>query len=124
MSKSILLATLSILLLASLSPLLTQPAESYDSAAVDVDSRSIERVSIPAVPDAIRDIQHSQSLQGIEISRESNADTHLGMWTTSGLTSNLDIPTQLRLPRNDIALAIVDGDVGLVGMAVGSTAAR
>ncbi len=113
MRKSILLMTLSILLLASLSPLLTQPTESYGSTAIDDDSRSVERVSIPAVADAISDIEHSQLLLGVEISRQSNADTHLGMWTTSGLSSNMDIPTQLRLPRNDIALAIVDGDVGL-----------
>ena len=45
--------------------------------------------------------------------RQTIADTHLGVFTVNGLQSDVEIPEVLTTIRADIALVLIDGDVGL-----------
>ena len=74
--------------------------------------QGIERIVL--TPDPIElTVSPSASWDGDEQVRQTIADTHLGVFTVNGLQSDVEIPEVLTTIRADIALVLIDGDVGL-----------
>ena len=111
MKQRIALTILTVLLLCSLAPL------SYPTASIPDDAEEgtsgIERIVLTPDPDRIGSASPSASWDGSEQIRETIADTHLGVFTVDGLQSDIEIPEVLTTIRTDIALVLIDGEVGL-----------
>ena len=107
----IVFCILGILLLSSMAPLSTP------NASISTDNEEgtsgIERIEIHPDPDSIRSAHPSASWDGEERIRETIADTHLGVFTVEGLQSDVEVPEVLTTIRTDIALVLIEGDVGL-----------
>ena len=111
MKQRIALTILVVLLLCSLSPLAPPPAAIQ---GIDEEGTSgIERIVLTPDPDRIGSASPSASWDGQEKVRETIADTHLGQFTVDGLQSNIEIPEVLTSIRPDIALVLIDGEIGL-----------
>ena len=102
---------LAVLLLSSAAPFAT-PTPSI-SDVTEEGAPSIERIEIIPDPDSIRSAHPSASWDGEEIHRETIADTHIGIFNIDGLQSDVEVPEVLTTIRTDIALVLIDGDVGL-----------
>ena len=102
---------LTVLLLSSAVPFAT-PAEPITDNTEDGTS-SIERIVITPDPDSIGSAHPSASWDGEERIRETVADTHIGLFTVDGLESEVEVPEVLTILRTDIALVLIEGDVGL-----------
>ena len=102
---------LAVLLLASATPF-AHPLESPPEATEDATS-GIERIVITPDPDSIGSAHPSASWDGEEMIRETIADTHIGLFTIDGLQSDVEVPEVLTQIRTDIALILIEGDVGL-----------
>ncbi|MBN17031.1 MAG: hypothetical protein CMB37_02575 [Euryarchaeota archaeon] len=102
---------LAILLLSSASPLAQQNhvVQQYD----EDESVGIERIIITPDPDSIGSAHPSASWDGDERVRETVADTHLGRFDVNGLQSDIQVPEILADIRPDLALVLIDGEVGL-----------
>ncbi|MEE2758767.1 MAG: S8 family serine peptidase [Candidatus Thermoplasmatota archaeon] len=111
MKQRIAFTILAVLVLCSLSPL-APPSPSISS--VDGDETSgIERIVLTPDPDRIGSASPSASWDGDEQIRDTIANTHLGQFTVEGLQSDIEIPQVLTTIRDDIALVLIDGEVGL-----------
>ena len=102
---------LTVLLLCSLAPL-SYPTSSVPDV-IDEGTSGIERIVLTPDPDRIGSASPSASWDGEEQVRQTIADTHLGVFTVNGLQSDVEIPEVLTTIRADIALVLIDGDVGL-----------
>ena len=102
---------LTILLLSSASPL-AQQNQIY-SQFEEEESVGIERIVITPDPDSIGSAHPSASWDGQERHRETVADTHLGRFDVSGLQSDIEVPEILTDIRPDLALVLINGEVGL-----------
>ena len=102
---------LGVLLLSSATPFAT-PTPSISEVS-EVALPSIERIELIPDPDSIHSAFPTSSWDGQEIHRETVADTHLGVFTVDGLQSEVEVPEVLATIRTDIALVLIDGDVGL-----------
>ena len=102
---------LGVLLLSSATPFAT-PNPSISEVS-EVALPSIERIELIPDPDSIHSAFPTSSWEGQEIHRETIADTHLGIFTVDGLQSEVEVPEVLATIRTDIALVLIDGDVGL-----------
>ena len=100
-----------VLLLSSATPFATPPSPVSD--ITEEGAPSIERIEIIPDPDSIRSAHPSASWDGEEIHRATIADTHLGIFDIEGLQSDVEVPEVLATIRTDIALVLIDGDVGL-----------
>ena len=105
------LCILAVLLLSSAVPFSTPPPSISDS--VDEGTSGIERIVITPDPDSIGSAHPSASWDGEEHVRETTADTHIGLFTIDGLESDVEVPEILTEIRTDIALVLIEGDVGL-----------
>ncbi|MDG1525773.1 MAG: hypothetical protein P8Q90_06885, partial [Candidatus Thalassarchaeaceae archaeon] len=105
------LCILAVLLLSSAVPFSTPPTSISDS--VDEGTSGIERIVITPDPDSIGSAHPSASWDGEERVRETTADTHIGLFTIDGLESDVEVPEILTEIRTDIALVLIEGDVGL-----------
>ncbi len=111
MRHRIVFCILGILLLSVVAPIST-PHSSV--SAIDEEGTSgIERIELHLDPDSIGSAHPSASWDGEEEPRETIADTHIGVFTVDGLQSNVEVPEILTTIRTDIALVLIDGDVGL-----------
>ena len=111
MRQRIVFCILGILLLSVMSPFST-PKEQF-SPIEEEGTSGIERIEIHPDPDSIGSAHPSASWDGEEQPRETTADTHIGVFTIDGLQSNVEVPEVLTTIRTDIALVLIDGDVGL-----------
>ncbi|MEE2747606.1 MAG: S8 family serine peptidase [Candidatus Thermoplasmatota archaeon] len=102
---------LAVLLLASAAPFSTPHPPI--SEVYDEPSPSVERIEIIPDPNSIQSASPSGSWDGEELHRETIADTHLGIFTIDGLQSDIEVPEVLTTIRTDIALVLIDGEVGL-----------
>ena len=93
------------------------PAGDFDINRVDDSTealdRSVKRVEIAADPNSIQDLQSPTVSQGFERVRDNTADSIIGLYTESGLIPSVHLPNSLTQPRSDLAMVIVDGDVGI-----------
>jgi uncharacterized membrane protein len=112
MHARIVFGMLALLLLSSASPLAT-PRVDFEAADVVEEGSGIEWIRLNPDPDSISDAQPAASWDGEERLRPTTAGTHIGLFTTAGLESDLEVPEVLSVVRSDIALVIVEGDVGL-----------
>ena len=111
MKQRIALTILTVLLLCSLAPLSYPTASIPDEA--EEGTSGIERIVLTPDPDRIGSASPSASWDGSEQIRETIADTHLGVFSVNGLESDIEIPEVLTTIRTDIALVLIDGEVGL-----------
>ena len=111
MKQRIALTILTVLLLCSLAPL-SYPTSSVPDV-IDEGTSGIERIVLTPDPDRIGSASPSASWDGEEQVRQTIAETHLGVFTVNGLQSDVEIPEVLTTIRADIALVLIDGDVGL-----------
>ena len=111
MRHRIVFCILGVLLLASAGPFATPPAVISDTS--EEQTSGIERIVITPDPDSIGSASPSASWDGDERVRETTAETHIGLFTIDGLESNIEVPQILSTIRTDIALVLIDGNVGL-----------
>lgn len=111
MRERTVICILTILLLSIATPF-SSPLEPVPEV-VEEGASGIERIVITPDPDSIGSAHPSASWDGDEQIRETTADTHIGRFTVDGLESNLEVPEVLTTIRTDIALVLIEGDVGL-----------
>ncbi|MBC8438043.1 MAG: S8 family serine peptidase, partial [Euryarchaeota archaeon] len=73
----------------------------------------IEYTMIESDPDSVRSLDNSVLIEGIENWRETTASTRLGIFDEAGLRLNREIPESLSLPRFDVVMVLVNGEVAL-----------
>ena len=105
------LCILAVLLLSSAAPFATHVEPITE--AIEEGTAGIERIVITPDPDSIGSAHPSASWDGEEKIRETTADTHIGVFTINGLQSEVEVPEVLTQIRTDIALILIEGDVGL-----------
>ncbi len=111
MNQRVTLLVLGILML-SYSP----PMGHGDEIQVDGSeelSTGFERVEISPDPNSIRDLGEPTVHEGLEDVRQVIADTVIGIYTESGLIPRLSMDPGIAIPRSDLVMALVDGEVGL-----------
>ena len=111
MNQRVTLLVLGILML-SYSP----PMGHGDEIQVDGSeelSTGFERVEISPDPNSIRDLGEPTVHEGLEGVRQVIADTVIGIYTESGLIPRLSMDPGIAIPRSDLVMALVDGEVGL-----------
>ena len=111
MRYRIVYCILGVLLMSSMAPFALTPTPIYDDQ--EDDSSGVERIVLIPDADSISSASPSSSWDGEEKVRDTTADTHLGQFTISGLQSDVTVPEVLTTIRTDIALVLIDGDVGL-----------
>ena len=111
MRERTVICILTILLLSIATPF-SSPLEPVPEV-VEEGASGIERIVITPDPDSIGSAHPSASWDGEEQIRETTADTHIGRFTVNGLESNLEVPEVLTTIRTDIALVLIEGEVGL-----------
>jgi hypothetical protein len=75
--------------------------------------RTVERVEISPDPNSIQDLGSPLIYSGSEDLRVIRADSSIGVYTLAGLLPSVQMSTELTQPRNDLAIVLVDGEVGL-----------
>ena len=75
--------------------------------------RSVNRIEIAADPNSIHDLQPPTVTEGFERIRDNTADSSIGVYTEAGFLPSVHLPYSLSQPRLDLAMVIVDGDVGI-----------
>ena len=111
MTKRAVVLVLAVLLLSYL-PILGDEEDSFDHQFEDL-SPNIERVEISPDSNSIQDLGAPLILEGSEEARQAIAHSTIGTYTPEGLIPSVYMDYSLSLPRLDLALAIIDGQVGL-----------
>ena len=111
MTKRAVVFVLAVLLLSYL-PISGDEEESFDHQFEDL-SPIIERVEISPDSNSIRDLVTPLIFEGSEEARQAIAHSTIGSYTSEGLIPSTYIDNSLSLPRSDLALAIIDGQIGL-----------
>ena len=111
MTKRAVVVVLAVLLLSYL-PILGNEDDSYDHKFGDL-SPNIERVEISPDSNSIQDLRAPLILEGSEEVRQAIAHSTIGTYTIDGLIPSTHMDYSLSLPRSDLALAIIDGQIGL-----------
>jgi uncharacterized membrane protein len=84
-----------------------------DNLIVQSLDRTVERVEISPDPNSIQDLGSPLIYSGSEDLRVIRADSSIGVYTLAGLLPSVQMSTELTQPRNDLAIVLVDGEVGL-----------
>jgi len=84
-----------------------------DNPIVQSLDRTVERVEISPDPNSIQDLGSPLIYSGSEDLRVIRADSSIGVYTLAGLLPSVHMSTELTQPRNDLAIVLVDGEVGL-----------
>ncbi|SVA40878.1 uncharacterized protein METZ01_LOCUS93732, partial [marine metagenome] len=84
-----------------------------DNPIVQSLDRTVERVEISPDPNSIQDLGSPLIYSGSEDLRVIRADSSIGVYTLAGLLPSVQMSTELTQPRNDLAIVLVDGEVGL-----------
>ena len=108
MQKRSVVLVLAVLLL-SYSPL------PHDTSSVDETMLRYtpDRIEIAPDPDSIQDLGVPVIYDGFEDIRPNRADSSIGVYTEAGLLLGVEMNSELAQYRSDLAIAIVDGQVGL-----------
>jgi len=100
------------ILLLSYAPILNQsPTEG--NTAVESLNHIAEKVEISPDPNSIQDLGAPQIYSGFEDFRATRADSSIGVYTQAGLLPAVQMSVELANPRNDLAIVLIDGEVGL-----------
>ena len=108
MQKRSVALVLGILLL-SYSPLSHETHSGEETILRD----SSQRVEISPDPNSIQNLGTPIITDGFEDIRANRADSSIGVYTQCGLLPNNEMSAEMASPRSDLAIAIVDGEVGL-----------
>ena len=111
MTKQAVVLVLAVLLLSYL-PILGDEDDSFDHQFENL-SPNIERVEISPDSNSIRDLGAPIILDGSEEARQAIAHSTIGTYTAEGLIISTYMDYSLSLPRSDLALVIIDGQIGL-----------
>ena len=111
MNKRVTLLVLGILML-SYAPYMGLVSDSTMDDSQGLNT-SLDRVEISPDPNSIRDLGQPTIYDGMEDVREVTADTVIGIYTKLGLIPRVSMDSQISEPRSDLAIALVDGEVGL-----------
>jgi len=84
-----------------------------DNPIVQSLDGTVERVEISPDPNSIQDLGSPLIYSGSEDLRVIRADSSIGVYTLAGLLPSVQMSTELTQPRNDLAIVLVDGQVGL-----------
>tara|TARA_A100001037_G_scaffold132992_1_gene120683 strand:+ start:696 stop:5177 length:4482 start_codon:yes stop_codon:yes gene_type:complete len=108
MQKRSVLLVLGVLLL-SYSPLPHENSNGEETWLRD----SLEKVEISPDPNSIQDLGTPVITDGFEDVRANRADSSIGTYTQWGLLPDTEMSLDLASSRSDLAIVIVDGEVGL-----------
>ena len=97
------------ILLMSYSPLSHETHSGEETILRD----SSQRVEISPDPNSIQNLGSPIITDGFEDIRANRADSSIGVYTQFGLLPNNEMSAEMASPRSDLAIAIVDGEVGL-----------
>jgi len=111
MSKRTAVAMLGIFLLA-LAPV-GDVAIVPEDDSVGVLDPVVNRIGIAPDPDSIQDLGAARVVEGFERTRDNVAESSIGVFTELGLIPSIHLSRALAEPRADLAMVIVDGDVGI-----------
>jgi len=90
-----------------------ETAEEVGEPGLVADYPQIEFVRIEPDPNSVRGLSTPELTEGEERVRESVAETRIGVFGLEGLTLERTIPAELSVPRHDVVMVIVDGEMGL-----------
>lgn len=111
MTKRTAVAILGIFLLA------LAPAGDFsggvDDSSTETLGPEVNRIGIAPDPDSIQDLGAARVTEGLERTRDNVAESSIGVYTELGLIPSVHLPRALAEPRGDLAMVIVDGDVGI-----------
>ena len=111
MTKRSVTLMMAILLL-SYVPVLDQSSTEDNTSAHSLE-RTVERVEISPDPDSIQDLGTPLIYSGFEDLRATRADSSIGVYTQAGLLPAVQLSVELAQSRNDLAIVLIDGEVGL-----------
>ena len=111
MTKRLVTLMMTILLL-SYAPILDQSPTEGNTTVESLD-RVVEKVEISPDPNSIQDLGAPQIYSGFEDFRATRADSTIGVYTQAGLLPSVQMSVELANPRNDLAIVLIDGEVGL-----------
>ena len=111
MTKRAVVLVLAVLLISYL-PILSSEDDSNNYQFED-PSPNIERVEISPDSNSIQDLGTPLILEGSEEVRQAISHSTIGTYTTEGLIPSTYMDYSLSLPRSDLALVIIDGQIGL-----------
>ncbi len=111
MNQRVTLLVLGILML-SYSPPMGHGDEIQMDGSEELPT-GFERVEISPDPNSIRDLGEPTVHDGLEDVRQVIADSVIGIYTESGLIPRLSMDSGIAIPRSDLVMALVDGEVGL-----------
>ena len=111
MNQRVTLLVLGILML-SYAPSMGFGSDSTTNNSEGLNT-GLDRVEISPDPNSIRDLGQPTIYDGMEDVREVTADTVIGIYTKLGLIPRVSMDSQISEPRSDLAIALVDGEVGL-----------
>ena len=111
MTKRSVTLMMTILLL-SYAPILGHSSTEDDATTHSLE-RTAERVEISPDPDSIQDLGAPLISSGFEDLRATRADSSIGVYTQAGLLPAVQLSAELAQPRNDLAIVLIDGEVGL-----------
>ncbi len=106
------LVVLAVLLLAT-APLIGPTSEITNVSEDELLVEEINRIEVLPDPDSVRDLGTPTVIDGLERTREETASSTIGMWTEMGLIPSVHISSKLSIERPDLAMVIIDGDVGI-----------
>ena len=111
MTKRSVTLMIAILLLSYI-PVIEQSKNSTDTSSPSLDGM-YERVEISPDSNSIQDLGAPTIYSGFEDIRATRADSSIGVFTLSGLIPAVQMSTELAQPRSDLAMVLIDGEVGL-----------
>ena len=111
MTKRSVTLMLTILLL-SYTPILDQ-SSTEGNTSMESLNRMVEKVEISPDPNSIQDLGAPLIYSGFEDFRAIRADSSIGVYTQVGLLPAVQMSVELANPRNDLAVVLIDGEVGL-----------
>ena len=100
------------ILLLSYIPVIEQSQNPTETSSQSLDG-IYEKVEISPDPNSIQDLGKPLIYSGFEDSRPTRADSSIGIYTLSGLLPTSHMNTELTYHREDLAIVLVDGQVGL-----------
>ncbi len=111
MTKRTVYLILAVLLLSYLP--LNDGFDVSDDSSLEILNQPIERIEISPDPNSISDLGAPRITDGSELSRSESADSTIGVYTHSGLIPSVYFSEDISIPREDLAIVIVDGNTGL-----------
>jgi hypothetical protein len=73
----------------------------------------VEKVEISPDPNSIQDLGAPLIYSGFEDFRAARADSSIGVYTQVGLLPAVQMSVEMANPRNDLAVVLIDGEIGL-----------